>query len=280
VEEDRDSREHFARLTPSRDTHWQTSSYASGSTSAVFVDKNGDSIPFYVQQGSKWRNDCLRLVKRHGGIIVSDIPQATYVVIFPQVENSYVRLQEAIAEGKAAVRSAFVQECVNTGRLLPAKAFSLDGAEMRDRRGRPVLVDLKEVQAETKSGQCKTTKEATRASPPSMVGETTGGSSARRPVVSPEDEEQDEEDEEADDNYEEVIEGPPLRAHRQMTGSHSDSVSPSPPPPREVERFAKGRNRFTQAELAYCRNHVRRLMRRNPSISFIEIASVLADKVT
>ena len=144
---------------------------ASGSRSKVFVDTRGAPIPFYVQQGSSFRKQCLGLIKTNGGIIVSEIARATYVVIFPTIEHAFARLQEAITHGKYVVKTAFVRDSVKAGKLLDptARAYSFEGVEIRDARGHAVRVDIDEMQNAADSKKKKSARKATKAGLPIVV---------------------------------------------------------------------------------------------------------------
>ena len=84
------------------------------------------------------------VVQKHGGTIVAEISESTYAIIYPQENNSFERLREAVSHNKKIVTSKFVHDSCACGELMNASDphYSLDGKKLRDRRGREILVRI------------------------------------------------------------------------------------------------------------------------------------------
>ena len=70
-----------------------------------------------------------------------------------------------------------------------------------------------------------------------------------------------------------------MKVNRPIAGGNLGARSPSPPPPLLAEIWQQGKNRFTEAEMAYCHAYIRRMIHKNPNITPNEIFDALAAKV-
>lgn len=203
-------------------------------------------------------------LQKHGGVVVAEISEATYAIIYPNVEHSLERLREAIMFGKKAVTSKFVHDSCECDELVDISdsRYSLDGRQLRDRRGREVVANIAELQAEFKQEKRKSVKTRVRTTTDAVVRKPPSTSTKRA---------QQEGEEEEDDDEQEVLDavGQPSSTER----------SSSPVPPTVAKLWVAGRNLFTEEEITYCREYCDRLLKTNPTMSMSELSSKMADRV-
>ncbi|QRV90907.1 glycosyltransferase family 25 protein [Ceratobasidium sp. AG-Ba] len=90
----------------------------------LFMDF-GRPIPFLLQVDLPDRGGVVRLIKRHGGQIVSVIEEATYVIVSKTGSQYLEILAVAEAAHRVAVPIAWINECIKENRIVQVDDFAL-----------------------------------------------------------------------------------------------------------------------------------------------------------
>lgn len=253
------------------------------------------------------------LFQKHGGKIVADIADATYVVLYLRQDYSWEYLKEAMALDKIAVQPFFIYDCVDKNELLDGtmKMYSFRDTTLRDARGRSVPVDLAELRRIIEAEKRRMEKMPARRSTPTEDTDDAADDASDGEDVQEEEAEDEEGQEDAEDYLEETEENEPVEDAEEddedeeevdrglldedetQNGAQAESssstaantnpsgsrLSPSPPPPTHPVQWVTGRNRYTEEEMTYAKAHVTRVFKRNPNFPHGHLGTELHRKV-
>ncbi|KIP11384.1 hypothetical protein PHLGIDRAFT_473188 [Phlebiopsis gigantea 11061_1 CR5-6] len=152
-----------------------------------------------------------------------------------------------------------------------AKRYTLDGCRLRDRSKKEVLVNLAKLEREVETERNKVAKSKLRKHLQlgfKQAARHSTGEQAR----------QRNHEEGNDDVEEREVSDAVNQTSENHTDDEPNILQRSVPPTEAVPRPSRG-NKFTEAEMESCQELCKDLMNNDPTISTMEIASRLAEKV-
>lgn len=213
------------------------------------------------------------ILQQLGGEIVADISNATYVVLWPEVDHSYERLRETLIHEKTAVRSAWVRDAAEHGKLMDPseERYTLDGRRLRDRTKKEVLVDLVKMETEVETERNKLAKSKLRKSL------QLGSKQAARPSAVEQVQQRYREEGNDDEEEREVLDTVNRVSENQTDDDPEGSALPVPPTEAVPQDYR--RNKFTDTEMEYCEQYCMDVLNDDPTITTAELAARLSAKV-
>ncbi|KAG6898049.1 hypothetical protein C0992_006527 [Termitomyces sp. T32_za158] len=96
---------------------------------ALFKNKDGHELSFFVQVDLNNRSRTVTAIKKNGGKIVSNNKTADYAILYSQSKTFDLLLESTILAGRPAVSAAFVQDCVDRNELLNTSSYEFETAK-------------------------------------------------------------------------------------------------------------------------------------------------------
>ncbi|KAJ3842588.1 hypothetical protein F5878DRAFT_722110 [Lentinula raphanica] len=250
---------------------------------ATVLTLDGKSLKFYVQVDLKNRSELVSEIKKNGGSTTNEIQDADYAVLSSKSRYLAELLHAAKASKTPAVRTLFIRDCIEEGKILPHSGYLL--AEPTTRKpGRPSYNDAspsKKPRSETTRKEPSLSKVPTakqRSTSDTVKKETTKATSTASPSTVKLEKTRDN----ANNNKER--EKLVVKKHSSSAiGKRSEISSriPSPPPPPESTRVLNkgGRYSYSPAERAFVETYVKILFERDHLTSNTKIAKELHRKM-
>ncbi|CCL99016.1 uncharacterized protein FIBRA_01025 [Fibroporia radiculosa] len=103
----------------------------------IFKTDAGDSMMFYVQIETRNRGEVVQSIRKHGGKIVPDIPQADVVILAQHTKPFSDWLRRAQQAKRPTAQASYVHDCITEGSILDIEPYSFGDFDFERKRGRP-----------------------------------------------------------------------------------------------------------------------------------------------
>jgi len=234
-----DTSPHYSSQLASPQSSHHRNTGPSRSEGELFKRGADESMLFYVQIETRNRGDIVHAIRKNGGKIVSDIPQADVVILAPHSKPFPDWLKRADQVDKPAVQASYVNACIEKGVVLDVDAYLFPEMADKPKRGRPPKSSQKVANPDKKKSNGK----------PASKAETSKGQ----------------------------VQAKPQSAENALHDLEFEERTPSPP--RNIAAWRGNKNLYTTEDRDYFDRYVQILVLRDPEISVNAIGNRLHAKL-
>ncbi|TCD69918.1 hypothetical protein EIP91_005742 [Steccherinum ochraceum] len=246
---------------------------------------DGKPLRLFLAMNLQDRKRYVDDIKKHGGRIATEIPEADYAILYP-FDKSYGKFLEQCEEHTTpALSKAFVDECIEKSALLDFEDFYVAESVVieppKRHRGRPSKTIIMSLDVAAKREAAKQerlspvnlppprTKLKLKAQPPTSTLKKVSPVKTEASKPSP--------------HSRRASGAQPAGTRGVIALSRLDrrptSRSPSPAPPVDAVRYSEGRNLYTEAEIQYMLKYMSKLFNRDHEAGIAALSQKLHDKM-